>query len=89
MQKKWELNFKKILANTEGIRYNMEIKLNKRKELAQEDINELLEDKEVLYLLQDLKTAKTFEDNIKITLYIKKGEIKDKEYKTKKYHRGK
>ena len=63
--------------------------MNKRKELTQEDINELLKDKEVLYLLQDLKTAKTLEDSIKITLYIKKGEIKDKEYKTKKYHRGK
>ena len=63
--------------------------MNKRKELTQEDINELLKDKEVLYLLQDLKTAKTFEDNIKITLYIRTGEIKDKEYKTKKYHRGK
>ena len=63
--------------------------MNTKKELTQEDINELLKDKEVLYLLQDLKTAKIFEDNIKITLYIKKGEIKDKEYKTKKYHRGK
>ena len=63
--------------------------MNKRKELTQEDINELLKDKEVLYLLQDLKIAKTFEDSIKITLYIKKDEIKDKEYKTKKYHRGK
>ena len=71
------------------IRYNQEVKLNTKKELTQDDINELLKDKEVLYLLQDLKTAKTFEDNIKITLYIKKGEIKDKEYKTKKYHRGK
>ena len=63
--------------------------MNTKKELTQEDVNELLKDKEVLYLLQDLKTAKAFEDNIKITLYIKKGEIKDKEYKTKKYHRGK
>ena len=63
--------------------------MNTKKELAKDDINELLKDKEVLYLLKDLKTAKTFEDNIKITLYIKKGEIKDKEYKTKKYHRGK
>ena len=63
--------------------------MNTKKELAQDDIDELLKDKEVLYLLQDLKTAKTFEDNIKITIYIKKGEIKDKEYKTKKYHRGK
>ena len=89
MQKKWELNFKKVVANLEKIRYNQEVKLNKRKELTQEDISELLKDKEVLYLLQDLKIAKTFEDNIKITLYIKKGEIKDKEYKTKKYHRGK
>ena len=79
----------KIVANIDKIRYNKEVKLNERKELTQEDINELLKDKEVSYLLQDLKTAKTFEDNIKITLYIKKGEIKDKEYKTKKYHRGK
>ena len=77
------------VANIDKIRYNKEVKLNERKELTQEDINELLKDKEVLYLLQDLKTAKTFEDNIKITLYIKKGKIKDKEYKTKKYHRGK
>ena len=78
-----------MLENIDKIRYNKEVKLNERKEFTQEDINELLKDKEVLYLLQDLKTAKTFEDNIKITLYIKKGEIKDKEYKTKKYHRGK
>ena len=63
--------------------------MDTKNELTKEDINELLKDKEVLYLLQDLKTAKTFEDNIKITIYIKKGEIKDKEYKTKKYHRGK
>ena len=63
--------------------------MNTKKELTQDDIDEFLKDKEVLYLLKDLKTAKTFEDNIKITLYIKKGEIKDKEYKTKKYHRGK
>ncbi len=63
--------------------------MNIKKELTKDDIDELLKDKEVLYLLQDLKTAKTFEDNIKITIYIKKGEIKDKEYKTKKYHRGK
>jgi len=63
--------------------------LNTKKELTQDDIDEFLKDKEVLYLLKDLKIAKTFEDNIKITLYIKKGEIKDKEYKTKKYHRGK
>ena len=77
------------VANIDKIRYNKEVKLNERKELTQEDINELLKDKEVLYLLQDLKIAKTFEDSIKITLYIKKGEIKDKEYKTKKYHRGK
>ena len=63
--------------------------MNIKQELTKDDIDELLKDKEVLYLLQDLKTAKTFEDNIKITIYIKKGEIKDKEYKTKKYHRGK
>lgn len=63
--------------------------MNTKKEFTQDDIDELLKDKEVLYLLQDLKIAKTFEDNIKITIYIKKGEIKDKEYKTKKYHRGK
>ena len=56
------------VANIDKIRYNKEVKLNERKELTQEDINELLKDKEVLYLLQDLKTAKTFEDNIKITL---------------------
>jgi len=49
--------------------------VNTKKELAQDDINELLKDKEVLYLLKDLKTAKTFEDNIKITIYIKKGQI--------------
>ena len=49
--------------------------MNTKNELTQEDVNELLKDKEILYLLQDLKTAKTFEDNIKITIYIKKGEI--------------
>ena len=59
------------------------------KEFTQEDVNELLKDKEVLYLLQDLKTAKTFEDNIKITIYIKKGKVKDRQYTTTKYYRGK
>ncbi len=79
----------KRVANIDKIRYNKEVKLNERKELTQEDINELLKDKEVLYLLQDLKTAKTFEDNIKITLYIKKGKVKDRQYTTTKYNRGK
>ena len=63
--------------------------MNTKKELTQEDVNELLKDKEVLYLLKDLKTAKTFEDNIKITIYIKKGKVKDRQYTTTKYHRGK
>lgn len=63
--------------------------MNTKKELAQDDINELLKDKEVLYLLKDLKIAKTFEDNIKITIYIKKGKVKDRQYTTKKYYRGK
>ena len=63
--------------------------MNTKKELTQDDINELLKDKEVLYLLQDLKTAKTFEDNIKITIYIKKGKVKDRQYTTTKYYRGK
>lgn len=45
MQKKWELNFKKILANTEEIRYNMEIKLNIKKELK--EIEEFLKSNKV------------------------------------------
>lgn len=45
MQKKWELNFKKILANTEEIRYNMEAKLNIKKELK--EIEEFLKSNKV------------------------------------------
>jgi hypothetical protein len=45
MQKKWELNFKKILANTEEIRYNMEVKLNIKKELK--EIEEFLKSNKV------------------------------------------
>lgn len=45
MQKKWELNFKKILANTEKIRYNMEVKLNIKKELK--EIEEFLKSNKV------------------------------------------
>ena len=63
--------------------------MNTKKELTQEDVNELFKNKEVLYLLQDLKTAKTFEYNIKITIYIKKGKVKDRQYTTTKYYRGK
>ena len=60
--------------------------MNTKKELTQDDINELLKDKEVLYLLQDLKTAKTFEDNIKITIVLKKGKITGKEYTVRKFN---
>lgn len=50
------------------------------------DLLKLLEDKEVLYLLQDLKRAEELKDNIKINIYIKKGKIKDKEYIRKQYN---
>ena len=45
MQKKWELNFKKILANTEEIRYNMEVKFNIKKE--HKEIEEFLKSNKV------------------------------------------
>ena len=41
--------------------------MNTKKELTQEDINELLKDKEVLYLLEDLAEAK----RINIDIYLK------------------
>lgn len=46
--------------------------MNTKKELTQEDINELLKDEEILYLLEDLKKSKEYQDNIKITLVLKK-----------------
>ena len=49
--------------------------MNIGKELTQNDINELLKDEEILYLLEDLKKSKEYQDNIKITLVLKKGKI--------------
>ena len=53
MQKKWELNFKKILANTEEIRYNMEVKLNIKKELK--EIEEFLKSNKVVNIVIERK----------------------------------
>ena len=40
--------------------------MNTKKELTQEDINELLKDEEILYLLEDLKKSKEYQDNTKM-----------------------
>ena len=54
------------------------------KELTQEDITELLKDEEILYLLEDLKKTKERQEDIKITLVLKKGKITGKEYTVRK-----
>ena len=56
------------------------------KELTQKDIDELLKDEEILYLLEDLKKAKKYQDDIKITLVLKKGKITGKEYTVRKFN---
>nr|DAX16135.1 MAG TPA: hypothetical protein [Caudoviricetes sp.] len=58
--------------------------MNTKKELTQEDINELLKDKEVLYLLEDLAEAKRTNIDIDIKILIKKGKIFKKFYTTRK-----
>ena len=56
------------------------------KELTQEDITELLKDEEILYLLEDLKKTKERQEDIKITLVLKKGKITGKEYTVRKFN---
>ena len=58
--------------------------MNTKKELTQEDINELLKDKEVLYLLEDLAEAKRINMDIDIKILVKKGKILKKFYTTRK-----
>ena len=60
--------------------------MNTKKELTQEDIKEILKDEEILYLLEDLKKSKEYQDNIKITLVLKKGKITGKEYTVRKFN---
>lgn len=60
--------------------------MNTKKELTQDDINELLKDKEILYLLEDLKKSKKYQEDIKITLVLKKGKITGKEYTVRKFN---
>ena len=54
------------------------------KNVSQEDINELLKDKEVLYLLEDLAEAKQINIDIDIKILVKKGKIFKKFYTTRK-----
>lgn len=56
------------------------------KEFTKEDITELLKDEEILYLLKDLKKSKEYQDDIKITLVLKKGKITGKEYTVRKFN---
>ena len=60
--------------------------MNKRKEFTQEDINDLLKDEEILYLIEDLKKSKKYQEDIKITLVLKKGKITGKEYTVRKFN---
>lgn len=60
--------------------------MNTKKELTQDDINDLLKDEEILYLLKDLKKSKKYQDDIKITLVLKKGKITGKEYTVRKFN---
>ena len=46
--------------------------MNTKKELAQDDINELLKDKEVWYLLEDLAEAKRINIDIDIIYLLNK-----------------
>lgn len=57
-----------------------------KKEFTKEDITELLKDEEILYLLEDLKKSKEYQDDIKITLVLKKGKITRKEYTVRKFN---
>lgn len=56
------------------------------KEFTKEDITELLKDEEILYLLEDLKKSIEYQDDIKITLVLKKGKITGKEYTVRKFN---
>ena len=58
--------------------------MNTKKELTKDDITELLKDEEILYLLEDLKKSKERQEDIKITLVLKKGKITGKEYTVRK-----
>ena len=60
--------------------------MDTKNELTKEDINEFLKDKEVLYLLEDLKKSKERQEDIKITLVLKKGKITGKEYTVRKFN---
>ena len=60
--------------------------MNTKKELTQDDITELLKDEEILYLLEDLKKSKERQEDIKITLVLKKGKITGKEYTVRKFN---
>lgn len=60
--------------------------MNTKKELTQDDINDLLKDEEILYLLEDLKKSKKYQEDIKITLVLKKGKITGKEYTVRKFN---
>lgn len=60
--------------------------MNTKKELTQDDINDLLKDEEILYLLEDLKKSKKNQEDIKITLVLKKGKITGKEYTVRKFN---
>lgn len=60
--------------------------MNTKKELTQDDFNDLLKDEEILYLLEDLKKSKKYQEDIKITLVLKKGKITGKEYTVRKFN---
>ena len=60
--------------------------MNTKKEFTQDDINDLLKDEEILYLLEDLKKSKKYQEDIKITLVLKKGKITGKEYTVRKFN---